>query len=92
MNQTPTAAEARESLTAHVEAKGIEIYLKYGPRLGWAELVAATGVRPSAKVPLATWAWLRANRPDLWRATARCETACPPAAWRSHRTRSSLTR
>jgi sugar (pentulose or hexulose) kinase len=40
-------------------------------RLGWAELVAATGVRPSAKAPLATWAWLRANRPDLWRATAR---------------------
>ncbi|WP_192581273.1 L-fuculokinase [Micromonospora sp. AMSO12t] len=39
-------------------------------RLGWAHLVAATGVRPSAKVPLATWAWLRANRPDTWRAMA----------------------
>ncbi|CAM5785342.1 FGGY-family carbohydrate kinase [Cellulomonas persica] len=28
-------------------------------RLGRAELFAATGVRASAKVPLATWAWLR---------------------------------
>ncbi|UJP40250.1 FGGY family carbohydrate kinase [Cellulomonas palmilytica] len=28
-------------------------------RLGRAELFAATGVRSSAKVPLATWAWLR---------------------------------
>lgn len=37
-------------------------------RLGWANLVAATGVRPSAKVPLATWTWLRANQPDRWRA------------------------
>jgi sugar (pentulose or hexulose) kinase len=39
-------------------------------RLGWAHLVAATGVRPSAKVPLATWAWLRAHRPDRWTAMA----------------------
>ncbi|MFU8850396.1 FGGY-family carbohydrate kinase [Micromonospora sp. SL1-18] len=35
-------------------------------QLGWTHLVAATGVRPSAKVPLATWMWLRANRPDQW--------------------------
>jgi len=40
-------------------------------RLGWAALVAATGVRPSAKVPLATWAWLRTNRPETWSAMAR---------------------
>lgn len=38
MAQTLTAAFARQSLAAHVEAKGIEIYLKYGPCLGWAEL------------------------------------------------------
>ncbi|WP_149205330.1 FGGY family carbohydrate kinase [Actinotalea subterranea] len=28
-------------------------------------LFAATGVRPSAKVPLATWAWLRAAHPEV---------------------------
>ncbi|MGC1211899.1 MAG: FGGY family carbohydrate kinase, partial [Micromonospora sp.] len=39
-------------------------------RLGWTWLVEATGVRPSAKVPLATWAWLRAHRPDEWTAMA----------------------
>jgi hypothetical protein len=43
MNQTPTAADVRESLTAHVEAKGIEIYLKYGPHLGWTELQRLLG-------------------------------------------------
>jgi xylulokinase len=40
-------------------------------RLGWDALVEATGVRPSAKVPLATWAWLRARRPDTWARMAR---------------------
>jgi sugar (pentulose or hexulose) kinase len=40
-------------------------------RLGWAALVAATGVRPSAKIPLATWAWLRTHRPGTWSAMAR---------------------
>ncbi len=33
--------------------------------LGWAELVTATGVRPSAKVPMATWAWLRRRHPEI---------------------------
>jgi len=33
-------------------------------RLGRAELFAATGVRSSAKVPLATWAWLRDEHAD----------------------------
>ncbi len=28
-----TADDARQSLTAHVESKGVEIYLKYGPQL-----------------------------------------------------------
>jgi xylulokinase len=40
-------------------------------RLGWDALVGATGVRPSAKVPLATWGWLRAHRPDTWARLAR---------------------
>ena len=33
-----TAADAKQSLTAHVTAKGVEIFVKYGPRLGWQEL------------------------------------------------------
>ncbi|WP_291758951.1 FGGY family carbohydrate kinase [Cellulomonas sp. 73-145] len=40
-------------------------------RLGAQELAAATGVRPSAKVPLATWAWLREHEPDRWSAMVR---------------------
>lgn len=33
-----TADDARQSLTAHVASKGAEIYVKYGPSIGWAEL------------------------------------------------------
>jgi hypothetical protein len=33
-----TADDAKQSLCAHVESKGAEIFLKYGPLLGWAEL------------------------------------------------------
>jgi hypothetical protein len=33
-----TADDARQSLTAHVAAKGAEICAKYGPGLGWKEL------------------------------------------------------
>ena len=33
-----TAEGAKESLTTHVEAKGIEVFLKYGPQIGWGEL------------------------------------------------------
>jgi sugar (pentulose or hexulose) kinase len=39
-------------------------------RLGREQLIRATGVRPSAKVPLAIWAWLRAYRPDVCAAMA----------------------
>jgi len=34
-----TADDARQSLTAHVAAKGLELYQKYGPTIGWAELL-----------------------------------------------------
>lgn len=37
-------------------------------RLGRAQLVGATGVRPSAKTPLAVWAWMRTHQPDRWAA------------------------
>ena len=30
-----TAEDARQSLTAHVEGKGVEAYLKHGPHIGW---------------------------------------------------------
>lgn len=33
-----TADDAKQSLTAHVEAKGIEVFTKYGPQIGWGEL------------------------------------------------------
>lgn len=35
-----TADDARQSLNAHVAAKGAEIFAKYGPRIGWRELQA----------------------------------------------------
>ena len=38
MATTLTAEGAQQSLTAHVEAKGIEVFLKYGPQIGWGEL------------------------------------------------------
>jgi hypothetical protein len=38
MGKQLTAADAKQSLTAHVTAKGVEVFAKYGPALGWAEL------------------------------------------------------
>lgn len=35
-------------------------------RLGPRELFGATGVRPAAKVPLATWAWMREHDAERW--------------------------
>ncbi len=35
-----TAEDARQSLNAHVAAKGAEIFEKYGPHIGWKELQA----------------------------------------------------
>ena len=33
-----TADDAKQSLTGHVETKGIEVFQKYGPQLGWTDL------------------------------------------------------
>ena len=33
-----TAEDAKQSLTAHVANKGIEVFAQYGPHLGWGEL------------------------------------------------------
>jgi hypothetical protein len=46
-----TATDARESLTAHVESKGVEIYLKYGPQIGRAELERLLADRACVRYP-----------------------------------------
>lgn len=38
MSQQLTAEDFKQSLNAHVAAKGVEIYAKFGPRIGWNEL------------------------------------------------------
>jgi hypothetical protein len=46
-----TAEGAQQSLSAHVEAKGIEIFVKYGSPLGWAELQALLNDRAYVRYP-----------------------------------------
>lgn len=46
-----TADDARQSLTAHVEAKGIEVFLKYGPVLDWNALQRLLGDRAYVRYP-----------------------------------------
>jgi hypothetical protein len=38
MEKQLTIDDARQSLTAHLAAKGAELYERYGPRLGWEAL------------------------------------------------------
>ncbi len=38
MTQSFTAEDGRQSLTAHVAAKGHELWEKYGPEIGWTKL------------------------------------------------------
>ena len=46
-----TADHAKESLTAHVAAKGAEIWEKYGPRIGWSELQQILADRACVRYP-----------------------------------------
>ncbi len=46
-----TAATAKQSLNAHVAAKGAELFEKYGPRIGWAELQAILKDRACVRYP-----------------------------------------
>ncbi len=46
-----TAADARQSLLAHVEAKGIEAYLKFGPVMDWAALQRLFADRAFVRYP-----------------------------------------
>lgn len=43
--------DVRESLNAHVAAKGAEIFEKYGPHIGWAELNQILADRACVRYP-----------------------------------------
>ena len=51
MATQPSAGDARQSLNAHVAAKGAEIYEKYGPRIGWNELLRILVDRTCVRYP-----------------------------------------
>jgi len=51
MSKTLTAEDARESLNAHVAAKGVEIFEKYGPHLGWKSLMCLLDDRSCVRYP-----------------------------------------
>jgi len=46
-----TAEDARQSLNAHVAVKGAEIHEKYGPRIGWKELLRILEDRACVRYP-----------------------------------------
>lgn len=46
-----TAADARQSLNVHVAAKGAEINAKYGPHIGWTELLRILEDRACVRYP-----------------------------------------
>jgi hypothetical protein len=51
MAAPPTVADARQSLTEHVIAKGREIFVRYGPQIGWAELQRLLADRAQVRYP-----------------------------------------
>ena len=51
MSKQLTAEDARQSLNAHVAAKGLEIREKYGPRIGWTELQRILQDRSCVRYP-----------------------------------------
>jgi hypothetical protein len=51
MPTPPSAAAAKQSLTEHVSAKGIEIFVKYGPQIGWDELQRLLADRAYVRYP-----------------------------------------
>ena len=48
-----TADDAKQSLTAHVESKGVEVFVKYGPHLGWGQLLHLLADRAHVRYPCA---------------------------------------
>jgi hypothetical protein len=51
MTQPLTAEDARESLTAHVAARGAEIRARFGPRIGWSQLQRILEDRACVRYP-----------------------------------------
>lgn len=47
----PSAQDARQSLNASAAAIGAEIYAKYGPRIGWTQLMQILGDRSCTRYP-----------------------------------------
>jgi hypothetical protein len=51
MSKKLTADDARQSLSTHVAATGAEIFEKYGPRIGWNELLRILEDRACVRYP-----------------------------------------
>jgi hypothetical protein len=51
MDRQLSIDDARQSLTAHLAAKGAEIREKYGPRIGWDELLQILDDRACVRYP-----------------------------------------
>jgi hypothetical protein len=51
MNPAPTREEAQQSLNDHAAIKGAEIHEKYGPRIGWNELLLILADRACVRYP-----------------------------------------
>jgi hypothetical protein len=51
MTAAPSAHDARQSLNASAAAIGAEIHAKYGPRIGWTQLLQILGDRSSVRYP-----------------------------------------
>ena len=51
MEKQLTADDARQSLTAHVATKGEEIRQKFGPTIGWNELIQILADRSACRYP-----------------------------------------
>jgi hypothetical protein len=51
MAAPPSALDARQSLNACAAAIGAEIYAKYGPRIGWNQLLQILADRSCARYP-----------------------------------------
>ncbi len=51
MPAQPTVADAKESLTAHAAQTGAAIFEKYGPHIGWTELIRLLDDRSCVRYP-----------------------------------------
>ena len=51
MSRQLTAEDARQSLTAHVETKGVEVFERYGPKLDWDGLQRLLADRTLVRYP-----------------------------------------